>query len=152
MNINKTLSLSLIATSIMMFGVAANGCKKTENGNSVTVEQLEKEIQELEKIHYADSVAYLTADLGKASRDLQNIKKIVANYIYGDSAKKNINMSTENLKNELMSNNRLLDDDMNQRCCAALEIAQKNYDVATGSAMRNTNRLINQKKAELNKK
>ena len=137
---------SLVSTSLLGVGMITAGCNKCAQP---TVEQLSQEVKELTIMYRLDSLAYVRADLGRAQKDLNNIKRITANCIYGDSAEKFSDMSTEDLKAELRNSSKLMDDDIKGRCCYALDKAQEKYDIATGSVKRHTKRMLDQKVAEL---
>ena len=158
MQISRSMFYSLVSASLIGVGILATGCNKGAKENQSTteqqptVEQLSRDIEELRNMYISDSLAHARADLGKAQEALNKTKKNAAKYIYGDSSGKYANMSTEDFEKELKSNKKLVDDDMNQRCRNKLDVAQKKYDIATGSVMRHDERMLDQKVAELEKR
>ena len=143
MRISRNMFYSLVSVSLIGVGMVATGCNKDVKGNQSETEQ--PTVEQLTNIYSSDTLACVISDLNKAQKKLNRIKSIAANYIYGESASRYANMSTEDLKAELKSNKKLVDDEINQRICNALKTAQRDYDMVIKSIMQD------QKKAELKK-
>ncbi len=144
MQISRSMFYSLVSASLIGVGIIATGCTKGAKENQSTTEQ-QPTVEQLTNIYSSDTLACVISDLNKAQKNLNRIKSIAANYIYGESASRYANMSTEDLKAELKSNKKLVDDEINQRICNALKTAQRDYDMVIESIMQD------QKKAELKK-